>query len=56
MILHLLHLVILMLENMRPSGASQSGFIMDLYLGCWWKCEIFMRCVPIGKVGMEDTM
>lgn len=36
--------------------ASQSGFIMDLYLGCWWKCEIFMRCVPIGKVGMEDTM
>lgn len=36
--------------------ASQSGFIMDLYLGCWWKCEIFMSAFQSRKVGMEDTM
>ena len=31
-------------------------FYHGFVLGLLGKCEIFMRCVPIGKVGMEDTM
>ena len=37
------HLVILMLENMYPSGAARAVLSWICNFGPWWKCEIFME-------------